>query len=434
MPVFSPMLAKEFLHSVRGLRKNPAFTVTAVATIALGIGASTAIFSVVNAVLLQPLPYRDPGRLAFIESDMRHRNVVDFPFSAPDFDDLRRSTTQFQEVAAVNTNRGVAVRDESGEPELIPTAGVTPNFFHLLGARIALGRDFTATDCTLPPRPAAGAPPAPPTPAIAILSDELWTRRFGRDPGVLGRSIDFGNGKAQIVGVLEPGFELLFPPKAGVESRPEIWIAMRVDYTQGRNDVFLHLIGRLKPGATIASAQSEADRFAADLRRQFSIKETAGLYLRVEPMQQHLVADVRPTILALMGAVIFLLLIACANVANLLLVRAAVRGRELAVRAALGGSRWDLVRQMLAESTVLAVPRRLAGTGPGCAGHQSARLPRAAKPAPAGFGRAGSAGAGLHRAGHPAGRGVFRRAAGTARLPAGHHGRAARSRPHHRAG
>jgi hypothetical protein len=135
------MFGKDLLHATRGLRKNPAFAVISIATIALGIGASTAIFSVVNAVLLQPLPYRDAGRLALIESDMRHRNVVDFPFSGPDFDDMRHGTTQFAEIAAIFSGRAV-VRDDSGEPALLSNAAVTPNFIRLLGGHVVLGRDF----------------------------------------------------------------------------------------------------------------------------------------------------------------------------------------------------------------------------------------------------------------------------------------------------
>ena len=350
------MLAKDLLHASRGLRKSPAFALISIGTIALGIGASTAIFSVVNAVLLQPLPYRDARRLTFIESDMRRRNVVDFPLSGPDFDDMRHATTQFEEIGAIFSGRAV-VRDDSGEPAILTNAAVTPNFFHILGARVALGRDFTENDAVPQPAAAGNAPAAQPAlPIIAILSNNLWKRRYGGDPGVLGRSIEIGGGgTAQIVGVLEPGFEVLFPPRAGVERMPELWTALRANFaTGGRNDVFLHVIGRLKPGATVETAQAEEDRFAADLRKHFTIKETAGLFIRVEPMRQHLVEAVRPAILAIMGAVLFLLLIACANVANLLLVRAASRGRELAVRAALGGSRWDLVRQMMAESLLLA--------------------------------------------------------------------------------
>ena len=358
------MLGKDLIHATRGLRKSPAFAIISIATIALGIGASTAIFSVVNAVLLQPLPYRDADRLTLIESDMRHRNVVDFPFSGPDFEDMRHGTTKFDEISAVFSGRSV-VRDDSGEPALLSNAAVTPNFLRLLGGRVVLGRDFTDADAIpqaqAPPGSAAAAAPAPPI--MAILSNQLWKRRYGGDPNVLGRSLDLdGGGKAQIVGVLEPGFELLFPPRAGVERLPDLWTALRANFAAGgRNDVFLHLVGRLKPGSSVDAAQAEEDRFAADLRKQFAIKETAGLFIRVEPMRQHLVAAVRPIILAIMGAVIFLLLIACANVANLLLVRAASRGRELAVRAAMGGSRWDLVRGMLAESLLIAGAGALLG-------------------------------------------------------------------------
>ncbi|HEX3745690.1 MAG TPA: ABC transporter permease [Bryobacteraceae bacterium] len=356
------MFAKDLLHATRGLRKSPSFALISIGTIALGIGASTAIFSVVNAVLLQPLPYRDAGRLALIESDMRHRNVVDFPFSGPDFDDMVHQTTQFEEIGAIFSGRA-AVRDDNGEPALLTNGAVTPNFFHILGARVILGRDFIAGDATPQAPPAAGAAAPPRLPAIAILSYDLWKRRYGGDPGVIGRSIELGGGaQAQIVGVLEPEFELLFPPASGVERKPELWTALRANFaTGGRNDVFLHLIGRLKPGASVETAQAEANRFAADLRKHFVIKETAGLYIRVEPMRQHLVDAVRPAILAIMGAVLFLLLIACANVANLLLIRAASRGRELAVRAALGGGRWDLVRQMMAESLLLAGSGALLG-------------------------------------------------------------------------
>jgi hypothetical protein len=163
------MLGRDLLHAVRGLRKVPTFTPTSIVTIALGIGASTAIFSVVNAVLLRSLPYRDAGRLALIQSDLRRRNVVDFPFSGPDFDDLQHQTTQFQEVAAVTSGR-VVVNDERGEPSLLINGIVTPNFFHVLGARIALGRDLTEADGSV-----AAAQAGPPV--AVILSNDLWKRR-----------------------------------------------------------------------------------------------------------------------------------------------------------------------------------------------------------------------------------------------------------------
>jgi putative ABC transport system permease protein len=351
------MLLKDFLFAARSLRKSPAFFLTSVVTIALGIGASTAIFSVVSAVLIRPLPYTDPERLAIIWGDLRVRNVTDWPFSGPDFDDLRRNSTLFDAISGVNTGRAT-VPAENGDAEMIRTGNVTPNFLSLMGARVAYGRDFTDADAT-PPTPGT------PVPAIAILSNHYWRRRFGADPGVIGRSVDFGlNGKAQIVGVLQPGFELLFPPTAGLERNPDVWVAMRANFATGnRNNVFVRVVGRVKPGVSFAQAQSQVDALAAELRERLPINKTSGLYFRVEPMHRNVVASVRPSLVALMGAVIFLLLIACANVANLLLLRAAARGRERAVRAALGGNQWDLVRQMMAETLLLAGTGALLGLG-----------------------------------------------------------------------
>jgi predicted permease len=356
------MLYKDFVFAARSLRKNPAFFATAALTIALGIGASAAIFSVVSAVLLRPLPYSEPQRLAIIWGDLRARNVVDWPFSGPDYDDLRRTATLFEGVAGVNTGRATVIT-ENGGSEMIRTGNVTPNFFRLMGGRVELGRDFTETDATPPPPAQPGAAPQR-LPAIAILSDRYWRNRFGGDPSVIGRSIDFGQGKAQVAGVLAPGFELLFPPSAGLERAPDIWIAMRVNFQGGnRNNVFLRVVGRVREGVSFERAQSQVDALAADLRERFPIAKTAGFYIRVEPMHKNIVASVRPALVAFMGAVVFLLLIVCANVANLLLLRASARGRELALRAALGGNRWDLVRQMLAETVLLAGAGAALGLG-----------------------------------------------------------------------
>jgi putative ABC transport system permease protein len=354
------MMARDFWYAARTLRKNPGFAITAVATIALGIGASTAIFSVLSAALLRPLPYPDPDRLMIVWGDMRNRNVIDFPFSPPDFADFRREATSFEGLAGVAPGR-LPLSNEGGEPEMVRVGAVTPNFFSLLGARVALGRDFMEQDAVPQPAPpqagnAAGAPAPPQFPTIAILSNSLWKRRYGGDPSILGQSVDLGGGRAQVVGVLEPGFEVLFAPGTNIDRAPDVWTALRVNYaTAGRNDVFLRVVGRLKKKATVEQAQVQVDGIAADLRRHFPIKQTAGFYVRVEPMHQDLVKDSRPVIVALMGAVMFLLLIACANVANLVLVRASWRGRELAVRSALGAGRWSLVRQMLAESLLIAV-------------------------------------------------------------------------------
>jgi predicted permease len=353
-------------YAARALSRTPVFTLTAVLTIALGIGASTAIFSVMNAVLLRPLPYRDADRLVTIWGDLTKRNVTDFPMPPGDLYDLRIQGTLFEETAAVVTFRGDLRRGE-GEPEMIRAAGVTPNLFRTLGVRVALGRDFVDADGTPQPAPPEGAPPAaapPPLPVVAILSHESWQNRFGGDREVIGRSVELGGQSAEIVGVLEPDVELLFPPAGNVERRPEVYTALRLDLENGnRLNVFLRVVGRLKPGVSKEQAQAQIDALVVDLRRRFPIKETAGLQWRVESMHQDLSADAKPTLTALMGAVVFVLLIACANVANLLLVRASGRERELAVRAALGGRRADLLRPVLLESLLIAIPGAILGVG-----------------------------------------------------------------------
>jgi len=368
-------LLKDLTYAWRTLRSNPAFALTAIITLALGIGASTAIFSVVNAVLLRPLPYGDAGRLALIWGDMVKRDVKDFPFPPGDLPDLRQQGTLFQEIAGVSTFRQPLVGD-GGEPEQVNVAGVTENVFTVLRARILLGRNFNASDATpLPPPPQAAPGAPPPAPAVGpdgqpplvaswILSYAFWQRRYGGDRNVIGKMVNAGDGRAEIIGVLAPDFELLFPPTTDVERNPDIYSALRINYaTASRTNVFLRMVGRLKPGVTLPQAQQQLDNIAADLRRRFPIKEAAGLRIRAEWMRDDLVADVRPAIFALMGAVSFVLLIACANVANLMLVRAASRERELAVRSALGGTRWGLIRQMLTESMLIATLGALVGFG-----------------------------------------------------------------------
>src|SRR6267142_2898514 len=349
-------LLRDLIYAARGLRKNPGFAAVTTITIALGIGACTSIFSVVNAVLLRPLPYADSPRLVLLWGELRARSVRDWPFSPPDFRDLKQQSTDvFADIAGMIPAGRVPLAEAGGEPEQIRAGGATPNLFRVLGARIQVGRDFTEEDATPQPRARQGQPAPAPLPLVGIISHGFWMRRYGGDASVVGKDIDLGGGRARIVGVLSPDFEMLFPPRANVERVPDMWTATRIDYeTANRNNVAFRGIGRLKPGVTVQQAQVQVDSVAADLRQHFPIKETAGLHFHAVPMFDDLVGDVRPAILSLMGAVAFVLLIACANVANLLIVRASARSRELAVRAAIGASRGDLVRQMLAESLVIA--------------------------------------------------------------------------------
>ena len=365
-------MLNDFSYAFRTLRKSPIFTITVVITIALAIGASTAIFSVTNGVLLRKLPYKDPERLVLASTDLQKRNVKDFPASNVDFLDLRNGAkNSFEDFAAVSTGR-VTLPGLDGTPERVRIAAVSTNFFQLMGASILAGRDFQESDGTpQPPPPAAGNAPAanaaPQLPTMAILSNDYFQQRFGGDRSIVGKplpvSAAFGPAPI-VVGVLAPGFELLFPPQANIEQFPSVWLAARIPYDlPNRNNVVWRVIGRLKPGVTLAQAQAETETISQKIRNENTIANTAGQTFRIVPMKQHLVDEVRPAILALMGAVIFLLLIACANVANLMLVRAASRERELAVRAALGAGWWQLVRQTLAEALVIAALGTAAGVG-----------------------------------------------------------------------
>jgi putative ABC transport system permease protein len=352
------MVLHDFAFAVRTLRRSPVFTAAAALTIAVGIGASTAIFSVTQAVLLRPLPYEDPDRLVVLYMDLRARSSFGLPFSNENFVDIRDgSRGSIVDMAAFRTARQV-LPDADGAPEQIRVATVTVNFFRLMGARIALGRDFEEADGR--PQPSAPvsegaspAPPAPRLPTVAIISHDYWQRRYRGNPGVVGTRLPAGP-RPEIVGILAPGFELHFPPGTNVEQKPDIWIANRLGYDNANRNTFgLRPIGRLKPGATFERAQDEVEAMAAKIRNDFTIAKGSGFYARVEPMHKTLVEQVRPAILALMAAVIFLLLIACANVANLVLVRASLRAPELAMRAALGAGRYRIVRQMLAEAILL---------------------------------------------------------------------------------
>jgi putative ABC transport system permease protein len=364
-------MLKDFFYAFRTLRKSPIFTITVIVTIALAIGASTAIFSVTNGVLLRKLPYKDPERLVLVRGDLQKRNVKDFPLSNPDYLDLRNGAkNNFEDFAAVQTFRATLPALD-GTPERVRFAAASTNFFQMMGGSIIAGRDFQESDGTPQPAPPGGNAPAanapPPLPTMAILSHDYFQQRFGGDRSIVGKPLPvspaFGP-PPTIVGVLAPGFELLFPPQANVEQFPSVWIAARIPYdVANRNNVQWRVIGRLKPGASLIAAQAETENIVQKIREENAIAKTAGQFFQLVPMKQHVVNEVRPTILALMGSVIFLLLIACANVANLMLVRAASRERELAVRAALGAGWWQLVRQTLAEAIVIAAIGTALGVG-----------------------------------------------------------------------
>ncbi len=352
-------LIKDFAYAGRTLRRTPIFTAAAATTLALGIGASTAIFSVTNVVLLRPLPYRNPDQLVLVFWENRPGDTRNFLYSNADFFDLRAGTGEiFSDLGGVTSFRAFVTR-EDGTAEQISKALVTANFFRLMGAKIAAGRDFTEADAA--PQPADSGVLIPPGSA-AILSYEYWQRRYAGRTDVLGKEMP-GSGQLgpRIVGVLAPDFKLFFPPGARTDAAPDFWVANNIGYDAAhRNLMTVGAIGRLRTGLTPARAQERLDALAPEVRKN-SFDPAASM--RLEPMHRYLVEEVRPAILALMGAVVFLLLIACANVANLLMVRAALRERELAMRAALGASWWRLVCRTLAEAFLLSGMGALLGLG-----------------------------------------------------------------------
>ena len=359
-------LGHDIRYGVRMLRRAPAFTAVSILTLALGIGACTAIFSIVYAVLLRPLPYKDPSKLVLLWTELRVRNVPDFPFPIPDVKDLRTETKTLDGVAGLfPPGRTTVGGDEGQPPEQVRTLAATPNLLAVLGVQIQAGRNFTEADgAPLPPPPpqAQGAPgaapatPAPPPPPVtAIITHEFWQRKYGGDPSVVGRIIPFGNGRAHVVGVLAPGFQLLMPPRTGMDPQVDIVTALRLNFdTAARNTGALRVIARLKDGVSLEAARVDAEAIATTMRERHPTKKNADVHWRVMPMHEDLVSEVQTSILALFGAVVFVLLIACANVANLLAVRAAARHRELVIRAAIGGTRSRLIRQLLTETLLLA--------------------------------------------------------------------------------